>query len=196
MPMNIRTKALGCARGGRVILSGISFNLAAGTCLVLRGPNGAGKTTLLRTLAGLLPPHKGTLQIDSDQIAYAGHLDAVKAQMTVAENLAFWAGVYGTGDAKPVLRKLDLAALSDRPAHTLSAGQHRRVNLARLYLSRAPLWLLDEPFTAIDKDGVAELERLLVCHASAGNAVILTSHQSLSVSYPVSMLSLQTGVAA
>jgi heme exporter protein A len=179
--MNIRTASLGCARNGRAILSGISFDLTAGTCLVLRGPNGVGKTTLLKTLAGLLPPHQGTLQIDADQIAYAGHLDAVKTQMTVAENLKFWAGVYGTGDVHAALNKLELAALADRPAHTLSAGQKRRLGLGRLLVSGRDIWLLDEPTASLDSRNTALLARVISDHCAAGGIAILSTHLDLPI---------------
>lgn len=181
MPMNIRTASLGCARNGRAILSGISFDLAAGTCLVLRGPNGVGKTTLLKTLAGLLSPHQGTLQIDADQIAYAGHLDAVKAQMTVAENLRFWAGVYGTADVHAALNKLELAALADRPAHTLSAGQKRRLGLGRLLVSGRGIWLLDEPTASLDSRNTALLARVISDHCAAGGIAVLSTHLDLPI---------------
>ena len=179
--MNIRTTSLGCARNGRAILSGISFDLAAGTCLFLRGPNGVGKTTLLKTLAGLLPPYQGSLQIDADQIAYAGHLDAVKAQMTVAENLGFWAAVYGTGDVRAALNKLKLAALADRPAHTLSAGQKRRLGLGRLLVSGREIWLLDEPTASLDSRNTTLLARVISDHCAAGGIAILSTHLDLPI---------------
>lgn len=181
MRMNVRTTSLGCARNGRTILSGISFDLAAGTCLVLRGPNGIGKTTLLKMLAGLLPPHQGSLQIDASQTAYAGHLDAVKAQLTVAENLRFWAGVYGTGDIQAALKKLDLSALSDRPAHTLSAGQKRRLGLGRLLVSDRQIWLLDEPTASLDSQNTALVARVISDHCAAGGTAILSTHLDLPI---------------
>lgn len=181
MPMKIRTASLGCARNGRAILSGISFDLAAGCCLVLRGPNGAGKTTLLKTLAGLLPPHRGTLQIDADQIAYAGHLDAVKAQMTVAENLRFWAGIYGTGGIDAALDRLELSALADRPAHTLSAGQKRRLGLGRLLVSGRDIWLLDEPTASLDSRNTERLARVISDHCATGGIAILSTHLDLPI---------------
>lgn len=179
--MNIRTTSLGCARNGRAILSGINFDLAAGTCLVLRGPNGVGKTTLLKTIAGLLPPHQGSLQVDFDQVAYAGHLDAVKAQLTVAENLRFWAGVYGTGDIRSVLKKLDLTALADRPAHALSAGQKRRLGLARLLVSNRRIWLLDEPTASLDSQSTSLVARVISDHCAAGGTAILSTHLDLPI---------------
>ncbi len=179
--MNIRTTSLGCTRNGRAILSGISFDLADGTCLVLRGSNGVGKTTLLKTLAGLLPLQQGSLQIDRDQVAYAGHLDAVKAQLTVEENLQFWAGIYGTGDIRTVLKKLDLSALADRPAHALSAGQKRRLGLARLLVSKRSIWLLDEPTASLDSQSTALVARVISDHCAAGGTAILSTHLELPI---------------
>jgi heme exporter protein A len=129
----------------------------------------------------LLPPHQGTLQIDADQIAYAGHLDAVKAQMTVAENLNFWAGVYGTGNIRAALNKLELASLADRPAHTLSAGQKRRLGLGRLLVSGRNIWLLDEPTASLDSLNTALLARVISDHCAAGGIAILSTHLDLPI---------------
>ena len=121
----------------------------------------------------------------------------MKGMLTPRENLAWHVageGVYDDAAIEAALASTGLYGYEDVPSHALSAGQHRRVNLARLYLSRCPLWLLDEPFTAIDKTGVAELEALMVRHVEAGGAVLMTSHQSLQVSYEVRFLSLVEGI--
>ncbi|TXS95902.1 cytochrome c biogenesis heme-transporting ATPase CcmA [Parahaliea maris] len=190
---------LGLVRGGRDLFQQLSFEVGPGQLVQIEGVNGAGKTSLLRILAGLSRYGFSGRVIRHAPLMYLGHHSAVKGMLTPRENLAWHIsgeGSYSPGEIDDALARVGLYGYEDVPSHALSAGQHRRVNLARLYLSRAPLWLLDEPFTAIDKGGVAELEALLVRHATAGNAVILTSHQSLSVSYPVAMLDLLTGLAA
>jgi heme exporter protein A len=129
---------------------------------------------------------------------YLGHKAAVKGMLTPRENLAWHVSGeadYSAQDIEQALQQVGLCGCEDVPSHTLSAGQHRRVNLARLYLSQSPLWLLDEPFTAIDKSGVADIESLLVAHVERGGAAIITSHQSLNVTYEVRMLSLLAGIA-
>ena len=121
-----------CARGGVPVLTGVSFNVDAGEALILRGPNGIGKTTLLRTLAGLQPPLEGEIAFPEDEGAYASHADGIKTALTVRENLKFWADVHGTRLPDDILEQFDLADLQDRVGGTLSAGQKRRLGLARL----------------------------------------------------------------
>jgi heme exporter protein A len=184
--MGLSVTDLSCARGGRLVLDRLSFALAPGETLLLRGPNGAGKSTLLRALAGLLPA-SGRVALDgrplgpdarTDLVAYAGHLDAIKPQLTVAENLAFWAGLFG-GDPVPALAAFALAPLADRPAHLLSAGQKRRLGLARLLLAPRRLWLLDEPTVALDADATARLLAALAAHAAAGGLAVVATHAPL-----------------
>ncbi|MGL4564453.1 MAG: heme ABC exporter ATP-binding protein CcmA, partial [Halioglobus sp.] len=130
---------------------------------------------------------------------YLGHQPAVKALLTPRENLAWHVAgesAYDTRQIDDALAGVGLYGYEDVPSHALSAGQHRRVNLARLYLSAAPLWLLDEPFTAIDRGGVADLEALRVAHVERGGAVVMTSHQLLQLDYRVQMLSLTEGLLA
>jgi heme exporter protein A len=132
-------------------------------------------------------------------LLYLGHHSAVKALLTPRENLAWHVSgeaSYSDQQIEEALARVGLYGYEDVPSHALSAGQHRRVNLARLYLSHRALWLLDEPFTAIDKGGVAELEKLLVEHVQRGGAVVMTSHQPLRVAYEVRMLSLTAGLPA
>ena len=190
---------LGLERGGRELFRDLSFAVQPGQLVQIEGPNGAGKTSLLRILAGLSRyGFDGSVQRHAPQL-YLGHHAAVKALLTPRENLAWHVAgecVHSDLEIESALERVGLYGYEDVPSMTLSAGQHRRVNLARLYLSSSPLWLLDEPFTAIDKTGVAELEQLLVTHVEGGGAVVMTSHQPLQVAYRVEYLSLRAGLAA
>lgn len=191
--------ALTLSRGGRELFRDLSFEINAGDLVQIEGPNGAGKTSLLRILAGLSRyGFDGTVE-RGGALLYLGHKSAVKGQLSPRENLALHVGGEGTHSSAAIdeaLASVGLYGYEDMPSHTLSAGQHRRVNLARLYLSGSPLWLLDEPFTAIDRAGVSELESLFARHAQGGGAVVLTSHQALDVDYPVRALSLEKGIAS
>ncbi len=186
-------------RGGRELFRNLAFSVLPGQLLQVDGPNGAGKTSLLRILAGLSRyGFTGRVERSAPPL-YLGHQPAVKALLTPRENLAWHVAgesAYDTGQIEDALARVGLYGYEDVPSHALSAGQHRRVNLARLYLSARPLWLLDEPFTAIDRGGVAELEALLVAHVERGGAVVMTSHQLLRVDYRVQMLSLTEGLLA
>ena len=172
---------LAVARGGVPVLSGVSFALDAGRALVLRGPNGAGKTTLLRTIAGLQPPLSGRIEGPDDGVAYAGHADGLKATLTVAENLIFWARVFGTLDIAPALAAMELAALADRPAGNLSAGPKRRLGLARLLVTGRRLWLLDEPTVSLDAASVAMFAAAVRAHLAGGGAALMASHIDLGL---------------
>ncbi len=193
----LEARSLGLERGGRVLFEGLSFTMRAGQLVQIEGANGAGKTSLLRILAGL---SRYGFEGEVERLApllYLGHLSSVKGVLTPRENLAWHLsgeGVYSAAQIESALAKVGLYGYEDVPSHSLSAGQHRRVNLARLYLSDAPLWLLDEPFTAIDRQGVAELEALLVQRVEAGYAIVLTSHQPLAVSCPLQRLDLLRGM--
>ncbi|WP_299816051.1 heme ABC exporter ATP-binding protein CcmA [uncultured Jannaschia sp.] len=173
---------LTCCRGEAIVLEGVSFALRGGRALVLRGPNGAGKTTLLRTLAGLTPPVSGAMP-DPEGAAYAGHADGLKAQLTVAENLAFWAAIFGTGPAEVegAIRGFDLAPLRERRAAELSAGQKRRAGLARLLVTGRDLWLLDEPTVSLDRTAVNRFACVMRGHLDAGGAAILATHIDLGI---------------
>ncbi|MXU65553.1 heme ABC exporter ATP-binding protein CcmA [Oceanomicrobium pacificus] len=195
--MSLLVSDLGCLRGGRMIFSGLSFEVAAGELTVLRGPNGAGKSTCLRMLAGLIPVTDGTVTLNGaslgadhdavqEQTSYAGHLDAIKPQMSVAENLRFWARIDADGpqaDARlaDALDLWHLAPLADRPAFACSAGQKRRLGLARLSLSDRPLWLLDEPTVALDRDAVALFARIVQAHLDAGRMAVIATHIDLGI---------------
>ena len=173
--------ALTVARGGLPILEGVSFSLHPRRALVLRGPNGSGKTTLLRTVAGLQEPTGGTLVGAGERIAYAGHADGLKAMLTVTENLTFWAEVFGGGDVAAAVEAFDLAALEDRLAGTLSAGQKRRLGLARLIVTGRPVWVLDEPTVSLDAASVGLFARAIRAHLGAGGSALMATHIDLGL---------------
>ncbi|RZW05342.1 MAG: heme ABC exporter ATP-binding protein CcmA [Rhodobacteraceae bacterium] len=172
---------LGCARGGVPILSGVEFSLSPGQALVLRGPNGSGKTTLLRTIAGLQPAVAGRVDIAPDSIAYAGHADGLKATLTVAENLRFWAALFGTRDIAQALAAFDLSDLRDRMAGRLSAGQKRRLGLARLLVTGRPVWALDEPTVSLDAASVGLFADAVRAHLAGGGAALIATHTDLGL---------------
>lgn len=189
----LAAQSLCLERGGRELFRDLSFAVHAGQLWQIDGPNGAGKTSLIRILCGLARyGFAGNVQRPVPQL-YLGHHPAVKALLTPRENLAWHvsgAGLYTDEQIESALARVGLHGYEDVPSHTLSAGQHRRVNLARLFLSTAPVWLLDEPFTAIDKRGIDELQTLLGTHVAAGGAVVMTSHQTLQVNCDVRFLNL------
>ncbi|MFZ5709595.1 MAG: heme ABC exporter ATP-binding protein CcmA [Pseudomonadota bacterium] len=172
---------LSVARGGAVVLAGVSLSLAAGEVLQLRGPNGIGKTTLLRCIAGLQPPEEGRISADPETIAYAGHADGIKPTLTVAENLRFWARVFGRAEIGDALDGMNLAMLADRPAANLSAGQKRRLGLARLLVTGRRLWLLDEPTVSLDAASVALFAAAVRAHLAAGGAALAATHSDLGL---------------
>lgn len=175
----ISIKDLTVSRGGMPVLEGLSFAVSAGEVLVLRGPNGSGKTTLLRTLAGLQPPYAGEVIFKPESVAYAAHADGLKATLSVTENLAFWAGVYGGHDIEPAILHFNLDALRDRPAGNLSAGQKRRLGLARLMVTGRPIWVLDEPTVSLDAASVALFASAVKAHVAAGGAAVIATHIDL-----------------
>lgn len=187
--------SLDCLRSARPVFRGLAFQIESGGALVLTGPNGSGKSSLLRLMAGLLPPAAGSLSWNGQAISddpdahrmrlrYLGHLDAVKPALTAAENLAFWAGLMG-GDpdtaVAPALDALGIGHLSDLPARFLSAGQKRRLNLARLALAPAAIWLLDEPATALDAETTDRLRALIQRHRDAGGMAVVSTHSDLGL---------------
>jgi len=167
---------LACARGGLTVLEGVSFTLRAGHALILRGPNGIGKTTLLRTLVGLQPALAGTVSLPAEAMAYAAHADGLKATLTVAENLGFWAAVYGTDGVEDALHKMNLVELRARQAANLSAGQKRRLGLARLLVTGRPIWVLDEPTISLDAASVALFAGVVREHLAAGGLALIATH--------------------
>ena len=171
---------LSVARGGMTLLSGVDFALNAGQILVLRGANGLGKTSLLRCIAGLQNPVEGQITAP-EAVAYSGHADGLKGQMTVLENLAFWSSVYHGPSPEVALDAYDLHALADRPAANLSAGQKRRLGLARMQVSGCALWLMDEPTVSLDADNVALFRAALDRHVQSGGAAVITTHIDLAI---------------
>ncbi len=183
--MELTVRDLSCARGGVPVLQDVAFTLPAGRALILRGPNGSGKTTLLRTLAGLQPPLAGETQPGPDAMAYQAHADGLKATMTVRETLTFWARIFGTGSIDRAIEGFSLTALIDRPAGALSAGQKRRLGLARLLVTGRPIWILDEPTVSLDTDGVAQFAQVIRDHLTGGGSSLIATHIDLGIDAPV-----------
>lgn len=171
---------LSVARGGMTLLSGVDFSLTSGQILVLRGANGLGKTSLLRCIAGLQNPVEGQITAP-ETVAYSGHADGLKGQMTVLENLAFWSSIYHGPSPEVALDAYDLHALADRPAANLSAGQKRRLGLARMQVSGCALWVMDEPTVSLDADNVALFRAALDRHVQSGGAAVITTHIDLAI---------------
>lgn len=183
--MELTVSNVSVARGGAPVLAGVSFTVKAGEALVLRGPNGIGKTTLLRTLAGLQPALAGTVDFPEDTGAYASHADGIKAQLTVAENLAFWAEVHGGSVSDTVFDAFDLVDLRGRFAGTLSAGQKRRLGLARLGVIGRKVLFLDEPTVSLDGFSVKMFARWLrVDHLAHGGIAVIATHIDLGLDAP------------
>ena len=179
--MDLTVTGLACARGGVTVLEGISLTLPAGRALVLRGPNGIGKTTLLRTIAGLQPAVAGLVSLSPENLADAAHADGLKAALTTRENLAFWAAVHGQGGVDAALTAMNLSALQDRLAQHLSAGQKRRLGLARLLVTGRPVWLLDEPTVSLDAASVALFVDVVRAHLAQGGAALIATHVDLGL---------------
>lgn len=177
----LEVQDLAVARGGLRALEGLSFTLEAGRALILRGPNGIGKTTLLRVLAGLQPAVSGRIAMPEDSLAYAAHADGLKTALSVAENLRFWAAVFGGHDIAPALEAMDLLALAQRPAAALSAGQKRRLGLARLMVTGRPVWVLDEPTVSLDSASVDRFAAAIRAHLARGGAALMATHIDLGL---------------
>jgi heme exporter protein A len=184
-PTRLLASDLACVRGGRTVFSGLSLTVAAGDALLVSGPNGAGKSSLLRAIAGLVRLTDGRLELEGgdgeatigEQAHYLGHQDALKPSLTVAENLEFWARYLG-GDAAtaPALDAVGLGGIAHLPAAYLSAGQRRRLSIARLVAIARPLWLLDEPTSALDAAAQAMLAKLMRDHLAGGGMILAATH--------------------
>lgn len=189
----LEAQSLSLVRGGRELFCELSMTVRAGQLWQVEGANGAGKTSLMRILCGLSRYGFEGKVLRPVVPLYLGHQPAVKALLTPRENLQWHLngeGLYSDKKIDSALARVGLCGYEDVTSHTLSAGQHRRINLARLFLSDARLWLLDEPFTAIDAQGVDETQTLLASHVAAGGAVVMTSHQKLQVTCEVHILNL------
>ena len=156
----------------------VGFELGAGELLVITGANGCGKTTLIRLLAGILQPHAGSCQSSAGKTIYIGHQLAIKDELSVVENIRFMHAFHGSGamSALDAARSVGLERVRHQPARTLSAGQRKRCALSRLLLSDANLWLLDEPYSNLDEDGIALVDRLLTQHLQIGGSCVLATH--------------------
>lgn len=214
LKFTLALKQLACERDERVLFAGLDWCFSSGELVQILGPNGAGKTTLLRILAGLSQDFWGDIHWQGEsvlkdrwefanQLLYIGHQTGVKRMLTPLENLRWLAsntGIPATGSIDTIelseaalvdaLASVNLSGFEHTPCYKLSAGQNRRVALARLYLSKAAVWILDEPFTALDKAGIQKLEQRLQQHVEQGGLVLLTSHQDLQLP-KVSVLDLQ-----
>lgn len=187
--LRLTVQDLGCGRGDAVVCDGLAFTLQSGQALLLRGPNGAGKSTLLLTLAGLLRPQAGSITLAGHDpetgpaLHYCGHRNAVRARLGVRETLRFWAAINGPGGLSEdaALAQVGLSRAAGLDAAYLSAGQQRRLALARLLVSPRPLWLLDEPTAALDAEGHGVVAALVEAHREAGGMAVIATHDPLAI---------------
>jgi heme exporter protein A len=184
--MRLTGTSLSAVRGGRLVFADVGFSVGAGELLAVTGRNGAGKSTLLRLVAGLLPPAAGSVALEPGDagelqanVHYLGHLDGLKAGLTVRQNLDFWRRLWHGDDIAGALAAMRLEGLADLPVAVLSAGQRRRVALARLLVTRRPVWLLDEPATALDAAAEEGLGTLIAAHLAGGGLAIAATHRDL-----------------
>ena len=187
--MQLSAVDLACHRGGRDVFAGLSFALASSELLAVTGRNGAGKSSLLRTIVGLVRIASGKLTLAggdpeltiAEQAHYLGHQDAQKPSLSVAENLRFWAGFLASGpaDIGPALAAVGLEELADLPAAYLSAGQRRRLSIARLLAVKRPIWLLDEPTSTLDAASQDRLAGLMRAHLTEGGMILAATHSAL-----------------
>ncbi len=200
-PRRLQVSGLACQRGERRLFDGLDFVVEPGEALLLRGPNGAGKTTLLLALAGVVRPAAGSIVLaggeagGTSDLHLLAHLPGLKARLSVEENLRFWADLNGGDRAgiAPALAMVGLGRLAGLPAGYLSAGQTRRLALARLLCADRPLWLLDEPTAALDRDGELLVGRLLDAHLLRGGLVVAATHHDLALRPPARVRTLALG---
>ena len=189
--MRLSATDLACRRGGRDVFAGVSFSVASGESLTIRGRNGAGKSSLLRMVAGLVRVAGGQLSLEGgdpeltlgEQAHYLGHLDALKPSLSVEANLRFWSGFLGAAaiDLSEPLRAVGLDTLSNLPAAYLSAGQRRRLSIARLITVERPLWLLDEPTSTLDAAAQVRLGEIMQAHLAGGGIILAATHGPLQL---------------
>jgi heme exporter protein A len=189
--MRLSGREVGCVRGGREVFSGLSFEASSGEALAVVGPNGSGKTSLLRLIAGLLAPARGSIVLEggesdqtlAEQAHYLGHRDALKPALSVSENLKFWRDFLGgeTSNSAENLAIVELDHAARLPAAYLSAGQRRRLSIARLLTVRRPLWLLDEPTNALDTAGQKLFAGLMGDHLARGGLIVAATHMPLGI---------------
>jgi heme exporter protein A len=189
--MRLSATDLACRRGGRDVFAGVSFSVASGESLTIRGRNGAGKSSLLRMMAGLVRVAGGQVSLEGgdpeltlgEQAHYLGHLDALKPSLSVEENLRFWSAFLGAAaaDLDEPLRAVGLDSLSNLPAAYLSAGQRRRLSIARLLTVKRPLWLLDEPTSTLDAAAQVRLGEIMQAHLAGGGIILAATHGPLQL---------------
>jgi heme exporter protein A len=189
--MRLSGREVSCVRGGREVFSGLSFEASSGDAIAVVGPNGSGKTSLLRLIAGVLAPAGGSIRLEggeseltlAEQSHYLGHRDALKPALTVSENLDFWRGFLGGTSSNPAesLALVELDHAARLPAAFLSAGQRRRLSIARLLTVQRPIWLLDEPTNALDTAGQKLFANLMGDHLARGGLIIAATHTPLGV---------------
>lgn len=199
--MTLTAINLTCSRGGAVLFDPVSFVLQPGHARLVQGRNGVGKTTMLRAIAGLGQRPQGHVTLDQKPVwemdgamLYTGHLDAVKPTLTVAENLSFWSDLASRGPLADALEAFNLTILRDRLAGRLSAGQKRRLGLARLAVSTAPVWLLDEPTMSLDQDSTALLGAVVARHLAGGGYALIATHVPIPVTAePLALTAMTSG---
>ena len=186
--MQLTASNLACIRGGREVFAGLNFSLSSGEAMMVTGRNGAGKSSLLRMIAGLLCVSDGRLALSdadavlAEQAHYLGHQDAIKNSLSVGENLQFWADYLGSREAiEPALQAVELIPLAGLPAAYLSAGQRRRLSIARLVAVKRPVWLLDEPTSALDVPSQKRLAELMREHLAGGGMIVAAAHGSIGL---------------